>query len=138
TPEIYGKHTENGNRDRYGFCHICPWIVLYYLRSLLSGPSLILFFAVHAPVDFLLRVSQDEYMVQLLLDRGDAPGILAPDDIFYLLGKMERLFLDNLLVLDDVDGDVVINEPQDVQVHKVDGTLDLHDILLPHLAALGV
>ena len=39
---------------------------------------------------------------------------------------------------DNVDGDVMINESEDVQVNEVYRAFNLHDILLAHLVALGI
>ena len=49
--------------------------------------SLILLLAVFAAVHFLARVGQDEDLIQLLLDGGDAAGILAFHDVADLFGE---------------------------------------------------
>ncbi len=63
-------------------------------------------------------------MGEFLLDRCDAAGIFAFQHIFDLLWERERQFLHDLAVLDDIDGDVVIDEAQDVEVERVDVALD--------------
>lgn len=73
-----------------------------------------------------------------MLYGSDAPGIFAPDDISDLLWQVQAFLLNDLLVLDDIDGDIVINETENVQVHKINGALDLHDIFFAHLAALRI
>ena len=45
--------------------------------------------AVGAAVDVPLRVAEEENGVQLGLRHGDAPGVLAPDDVHQLLGGLE-------------------------------------------------
>ena len=65
-------------------------------------------------VNFLLRVSEDEYVIQALLDGSDAAWVLAFDDVCDLFWKFQDPFLNDLLVFDDVDGDVVIDETEDV------------------------
>lgn len=58
-------------------------------------------------------------MLKLLLDRGDASWILALDDIGDLRWEGETLFSDDFPVLDDVDGDVVVDKAQHVKVYQV-------------------
>ena len=51
----------------------------------------VLFFTVFAAVDFLFLIRKDEDMGKLLLDGGDASGILTPDHVFDLLRKHQLL-----------------------------------------------
>ena len=51
---------------------------------------------------------------------------------------MKGALLGNLVVADDVDGDVVVNVAEDVEVDGVQRSLDLDDIFSSHLVALGV
>jgi len=51
-----------------------------------------------------------------LLNRGDAAGILAVEDIGDLLGELEVFFCHDFTVFDDVDGDVVVDDCQHVHV----------------------
>lgn len=99
---------------------------------------MIFLFTVLAAIFFLLRIGQNEYMIQFLLDGSDASGILAPYHVDNLLWKMETLLVNDLGILDNVDGDVVVNESKDVQVNEVYRAFNLHDILLAHLVALGI
>ena len=64
--------------------------------------------AVEAAVQLGLLIRQIEDMVESLLDRRDAAGVLAADHVDDPFRKGETLFLDNLVVLDDVHGDVVV------------------------------
>ena len=93
--------------------------------------------AVGAAVDVPLRVAEEENGVQLGLRHGDAPGVLAPDDVHQLLGGMEAAFLRPDAVPDDVDGDFVVDIAQHVHVH-VHGGVDFDDVLFPHPAAADV
>lgn len=99
---------------------------------------MIFLFTVLAAIFFLLRIGQNEYMIQFLLDGSDASGVLAPYHVDNLLWKMETLLVNDLGILDNVDGDVVVNESKDVQVNEVYRAFNLHDILLAHLVALGI
>jgi hypothetical protein len=49
-------------------------------------------------------------MVEPLLDGGDAPRVLAADDVRHLFRQREDFFLNNDVALDDVDRDVVVDE----------------------------
>ena len=53
---------------------------------------LILLLAIFTPVHLVLFISQDENMIQPLLDRSDAAGIFTADDIFDLTRKFQRFF----------------------------------------------
>lgn len=57
-------------------------------------------------------------MGQSLLDGSDASGVAAFDDIFDLFGKYQFFLLYDLTVFDDVDGDVVVDECQDIQIQR--------------------
>ena len=46
-------------------------------------------------------------MIKSLLDGGDAPRILAADDIFDLFRKLELFLVNDLFILDDVYRDIV-------------------------------
>ena len=59
-------------------------------------------------------------MGQSLLNGSDASGVAAFDDVFDLFGKYQFLLLYNLTVFDDVDGDVVVDEGQDIQIQHID------------------
>lgn len=77
-------------------------------------------------------------MGQSLLDGSDASGVAAFDDVFDLFGKYQFLLLYNLTVFDDVDGDVVVDECQDIQIQHVDVTFYFQNILFAHFSAAGV
>ena len=53
-------------------------------------------------------------------------------------GSFRILFLNDLLVFDDVDGDVVIDETEDVQVKVFDRAFYFDDVLDAHLVALCI
>ena len=58
-------------------------------------------------------------MGQSLLDGSDASGVAAFDDVFDLFGKYQFLLLYDLTVFDDVDGDVVVDIAEDIEVDGV-------------------
>ena len=76
-------------------------------------------------------------MGQFLLNGGDAAGIAAFDDIFDLSGQDQFLFFYNFAVFDDIDGNVVVNVGQNVQIQHVDVAFYLENVLFPHLVAAG-
>ena len=94
-------------------------------------------FAVEAAVSALFAVGQGEDLRQLLLNGGDAAGILAADDVGDALGQLELALFDALAVLDDVDGDAGVDLADDVPV-KVQHLIDLDDVLAAELAAGNV
>ena len=77
-------------------------------------------------------------MVELLFNGSDAARVLAFDDIDNLLRKGEFLLCDDIAVADDVDGDVVIDEAENIQVKHILRTLYLNNIFLSHLIAAGI
>ena len=99
---------------------------------------MILFFTVFAAIDFFLWVGEDEYMIQPLFNGCDTSRILAADDVGNLLWKMQAFLGYNLRIFDEIDGDVVVNKAQGVKVNKINGTFNLHDVLLAHLVASGI
>ena len=44
----------------------------------------VFFFAIHASVYLISGIGQQKYLIQLLLNGGDAPGVPALDDIYNL------------------------------------------------------
>ena len=77
-------------------------------------------------------------MIQSLFDGCDAARIFAADHIFDLFRKLKQFLFYDLFILDDVDCDVVIDESQDIQIHKIDRAFDLHNIFASHLAAFRI
>jgi hypothetical protein len=73
-------------------------------------PGGIFFLAVFAAVNFFFLVGEDKYLVEPLLHGGDAPRVLAADDVRHLLRQREDFFLNDDVALDDVDRDVVVDE----------------------------
>ena len=100
--------------------------------------SVCFFFTVFAAVNFFFLVCQNKDVGQSLLNGGNATGISAVDDIGNGLGKNQFLFVHDFTVLDDVYGDVVVNECQDVQVKLVDVTFHFKNILFPHFVTAGI
>ena len=95
-------------------------------------------FAVFAAVDLLFFIGKDENVGKTLLDRGDAAGILALDDVPDLSGEHQFLFVHDLAVLDDIDGDVVVEKGEDVQIQRIDITFYLENVFFAHLVAAGI
>lgn len=72
-------------------------------------------------------------MIQSLLNRSNAAGIFAFDDVYDLLWKSQLFFLDDFFILNDINGDVVVNEAKDIQIQIFNRTFYLDNILLPIL-----
>lgn len=77
-------------------------------------------------------------MGQSLLDGSDASGVAAFDDVLDLFGKYQFFLLYDLTVFDDVDGDVVVDECQYIQIQHIDVTFYFQNILFAHFSATGV
>ena len=103
----------------------------------LSSPAVFLF-AVFAPIDLIFFISEHKYMIKSLLDRCDTSRVFAADHIADLLGESELFLLHDLFIFNNIDRDVVIDESENVQIHEIDRTLDLDDILFAHFIALCV
>ena len=95
-------------------------------------------FTVLAAIDLFFLVCQEEDLIQSLLDGCDTAGILAADHVGDLFRKLQGFFLGDLVVTDDIDGDVVVNVAQNIQVNVVDRALNLDDVLAAHLVASRV
>ena len=85
----------------------------------------------------MLPVGQPEDVGQLLLDGGDAAGILAANDPGDGLGQVGVELLHPLAPPDDVHGNVGVDVAQHIIV-EVDDLVDLQNVLLAVLAAGGV
>ena len=77
-------------------------------------------------------------MGQSLLDGSDASGVAAFDDVFDLFGKYQFLLLYDLTVFDDVDGDVVVDECQYIQIQHIDITFYFQNVLFAHFIAFRI
>ena len=78
----------------------------------------VLLITISAAIYLMILIIEIENMRQLLLDGGDAARVLAFDHVDNLLRKTKVFLLNNLLVLDDVYGDVVIDEAKDVKIGR--------------------
>ena len=76
----------------------------------------VFFLAVSAAVDFVRLIGQEENLVKLLLDRGNTTRIFTGDDILDAFWQMQDFFLDNLIILDDIDSNVMVDKAENVKV----------------------
>ena len=65
--------------------------------------SVIFLFTVLAAIFFLLRIGQNEYMIQFLLDGSDAPWILQRITLVISFGSVRDFLIYNLLIFNDID-----------------------------------
>ena len=70
-----------------------------------------------------------------MFDGSNTSRILAADHIADLFRQMQSLFLNNLLIFDDVDCNIVINEAKDIKIHKGYRAFDLHNVFFTHFTA---
>ena len=95
------------------------------------------FFTVFAAINFLVRVSEDEDLRQLLLNGGDAARVFTLEHAADALRQLERALFHKFPIADDVDGDARIDIADQVPV-KVHFAVDLDDVLAAELAARNV
>lgn len=115
-----------------------PFSYVFFVFLLFLPAAAVLLLAVFAAVSLGLLIRKQEDLIQTLLDRGDAARVLTGDDVDELLWKRQFLFVDNYAVLDDVDGDVMIDKTEYIQIELIDRALYLDDIFFAHLVAVCV
>ena len=71
-------------------------------------------------------------------DRSDTSRVFAADYICNLFREAERFFIYNLRVFNNIDGDVMVNESEDIKIHEVNRALDFHNVFFAHLIALCI
>ena len=120
-------------RHNPAYRHTCIFCLFFSAVA-----AVIFFFAVFTAVGLSFRIGQDKHVVQSLLDRGDTARIFAADNIFDLFRKVKLPFFYNFLILDDIDGNVVVDKCQHIQIHKINGTLYFHNILFTHFIAFCI
>lgn len=98
----------------------------------------VFFLTVHAAVGLGLLISQMEDVRQFLFDGGDTARVLASDHVGDLLRQLQRFLLHNLIVTDDIDGDIVVDVAKYIQINIADRSLYFDDVLASHLVAAGV
>lgn len=77
-------------------------------------------------------------MGKSLLDRGDAAGIAAFDDVFDLSGEDQVFFGHDFTVFDHIDCDVVVQKGQNIQIEHIDITFYFQNIFFSHFIAAGI
>ena len=98
----------------------------------------VFFFTVPAAVDLVFFIRKEEYMIDLLLNGCNAAGILAVNNIDELARKRQLFLFYDAPVLDDINGDIVINIADDVELEVIDRAFYLDDVLAAHFAASRV
>ena len=109
-----------------------------YNQKLLISVTSVFLFAIFASVNFVLLIGKNKYLVKALLDGSDASGVAAFDDVLDLFGKYQFFLLYDLTVFDDVDGDVVVDECQYIQIQHIDITFYFQNVFFAHFSAAGV
>ena len=77
-------------------------------------------------------------MIQPLLDRSDAARVFAFDNVCDLFWTFQDSFFNDLFIFDDVYGNVVIDETEDVQIKVFNRAFYFDDIFDTHLVALCI
>ena len=119
-------------------CQLSFLLIYIYVLFVSCLFSLVLLFAVFAAVHFLAGIGQNKYLIQLLLNGGNAAGILTFDNIadFFRKGQC-RLFY-HFIVLYNIYCNIVIDKAQHIQINVINGALNFHNVLDSHLGAAGI
>ena len=114
------------------------WLLLLYAFSE-KFPSIPfkLGLTVNTAVDPVLPIRKLKLMWKLLLDGSNAARILALDNIRYGIRQGKLMLLHDLCILDNIDGNAVIQNPQHIQIN-VKITFNLNDVLFAHFIAFGI
>ena len=116
----------------------CQFAPLCSAEPLLALAGGIFLLAVSAAVDLALGIGQEEDVGQLLLNGGDASGIVAFENADDLFGHCHFLFLNDLAALDDIDGDIGIDQGYSVKAQSIGIAFHLENVLASHIVAAGV
>ena len=72
--------------------------------------SFVFLFTVFAAIDSFIRISQYKYVIQFLLDGSDTARIFTFYHVGDLFWQGQASFFYDLIIFDDVDGDIVIDK----------------------------
>ena len=75
-----------------------------------------LFIAIHTAISLCLFVRKIKDIGKFLFNRSDTPWIFTLNDIGNLSWQFQPLLFDNLIFVDDIDGDVVVNIAKNFKV----------------------
>ena len=96
------------------------------------------FFTVLASVYFVLGIGKNEDVRKLLLDGGDAAGVLTFDYVYDFFGKGKGLFLYDLTAFNHVNGDVVVDKAKNLKVKHFDVAFYFQNVFFAHFIASNV
>ena len=106
--------------------------------SILQRSFAIFLFAIFTAVDFLLFICEQKDLFQTLFNRGNTARILASDHIDDLRRQPQFFLFYDLGIFYDIHGDIMIDEPYDIQIQRIDVTFHFEDILFTHFIAAGI
>ena len=101
------------------------------LESLFIPFTSIFLLAILTPVNLILFICKNKNLIQSLLDGSNAARILAFDHVHNLLRQLQLFLCNDLFVLDDIYGNIMIDKTKDIQIQILDGAFNLDDILFP-------
>ena len=111
---------------------------MIYRDDLFISVTGVFLLTIFTSVNLILLICQNKHLIQSLLDGSDTAGIFTSDHVYNLLRKTKVFFLNDLLILNNIYGDIVINETKDIQIQIFNRSLNLDDVLFAHLIALCV
>ena len=104
---------------------------------LVLQPFAVFFFTIFAAVNLFLFIGEDKNVGQLLLDGSDATRVLAFDNIADFLWEGKFFFVHDFPVFYDIDGDIVVDECQNVQIKGINVAFHFQNVLFPFLLLLA-
>ena len=111
---------------------------MIYRDDLFISVTGVFLLTIFTSVNLILLICQNKHLIQSLLDGSDTAGILTSDHVYNLLRKTKVFFLNDLLILNNIYGDIVINETKDIQIQIFNRALNLDDVLFAHLITLCI
>ena len=89
---------------------------MIYRDDLFISVTRVFLLTIFTSVNLILLICQNKHLIQSLLDGSDTAGIFTSDHVYNLLRKTKVFFLNDLLILNNIYGDIVINETKDIQI----------------------
>ena len=87
---------------------------MIYRDNLFVSVTGVFLLTIFTSVNLILLICQNKHLIQSLLDGSDTAGIFTSDHVYNLLRKTKVFFLNDLLILNNIYGDVMINKTENV------------------------
>ena len=95
-------------------------------------------FTIFTSVNLILLICQNKHLIQSLLDGSNAARILAFDHVHNLLRQLQLFLCNDLFVLDDIYGNIMIDKTKDIQIQIFNRAFYFDDIFNAHFITFGI